>query len=120
MGAYEGRCERPCSWVGRDRAEEEVYEEGRRAIDADVDKVLVVHPVWASWETGIAFVVQRTGGNTAGRVIEVIEVCTDISGELGGVDVPIDDFRVGVAKGTSEARSFGVVESRAVVRMKGS
>ncbi len=94
-------------------------EEGGGAIDADVDEVLVVHSIWAPWENASAFAMHRTGRNAAGRVVEIIEVCTDVGGELGGVDVPIDYFRVGVAKGASEACSFGVVQGRTVVGVKG-
>ena len=43
MGANKGRGKRPGSCGGRNGTEEEVDEEGRAAVDANVDKVLVVH-----------------------------------------------------------------------------
>ena len=58
-------------------------------------------------------------GDAAGGVVEVVEVCADVGGELGGGDVPVDHLGVGIAKGASRARGLGVVEGGAVVGVEG-
>ena len=57
--------------------------------------------------------------DAAGGVVEVVEVCADVGGELSGGYVPVDYFGVGVAKGASRARCLGIVECGAVVGVEG-
>ena len=57
--------------------------------------------------------------NATGGVVEVIEICADIGGELGCCDVPVNYFRVGVTKRAGRAGSLRVIKDGAVVGVKG-
>ena len=101
MGAGEGGVVGPGGGAVGKGAEEEVDEEGGVGkggfVDADVGEVLVVGGGVAlagggSGAVGGAF------GEAAGGVVEGVEFGADVGGKLGGVNVPVDDFRVGVAE----------------------
>ena len=40
----------------------------------------------------------RAGGDGAFGVVELVDYVADVRGELGGADVPVNDFGVGVAE----------------------
>ena len=57
--------------------------------------------------------------DTAGWVIQFIDLCSGIRGELGGVEAPVDDFRVCVSERPSRSSGSGRVECTHAVGMEG-
>lgn len=49
-------------------------------------------------------------GEVAFGVVELVECCADVGGELRGGDVPVDEFGVGVSEWTGGASGEGGVE----------
>ena len=87
--------------------------------DADVDVVLMLCGVGIWRCLVVSLVEEGSCRDAAGWVVEFVESRSGVGGELAGVDAPVDDFRVGVSKGTSPSRGGGCVESAHAVGVEG-
>lgn len=87
--------------------------------DADIDVVFIPRDIRIRHRRAVSFVEKGPCRDSVGWIVQLIERCSGIGGELRGIDAPIDDFRVRVSESTSRSRGGGRVESAHAVGMEG-
>ena len=87
--------------------------------DPDVDVVFILRDIRIRRRRTVSLVEDGSCRDTAGWIVEFFDRRSGVGGELGGVDAPVDDFRVRVSEMTSRSSGGGRVECTHVVGMEG-
>ena len=111
------------SHKGREEREGVLGGQGRKSPgllwDSDVDVVFVFRGIGIRRCSIVSLDEKGSCRDTARWVVKFVECGSSVGGELGGVDAPVDDFRVRVSERTSRSRGGGRVERAHAVGVEG-